>query len=233
MKLSKKGVGYRTVRTANLNRGEPINLKLKKNGMTIRNWEFQVLVQKLYKWVQIFVFEFKLKIPQVIIAFNKIRRGTYATYQPGRSGLGTKYTLTLNIKYLKDKYHRILRRLLHELIHCWMELYVNTKPKSKSEVHTWYHSKQFIEKSLSCGIITNHRGYDLGHNEVFSSLLMKYGVDVPETEGEPSEEFEHESSDGSQSKLKKWSRSCTNVWCAVELNAQCLECGEVFEKGQR
>lgn len=232
-KLSRPELCFKTNRLCQQMKGEEINTELREHEESAKDWDFQPLVKGLYNWSQIFNVHFKIKLPQVIIAFNEIRRTTYATYQRGRSGFGTKYTITLNTRHLKDKYYRILRRLLHECIHCWQELYGHVKPrsKSKSDKYRWYHNKQFIDKALSCGLLTNHRGHDLGHNEIFSSLLKKHGIDVPETEGKAMSEMESdEETEHGTSTLKRWSCKCTNVWCAVELHAKCLECGKGFIK---
>jgi len=199
--------------------GEEINSTLREHEENIEEWKYRPLAQELYRWAAIFQFEFKLQNPQPVIVFDRTRSSTLATYMRGRSGFGTRYTITINNRYLNDPFYRILRRLLHEMIHQWQELHGKIASRSS------YHNKQFIGKALACGLLTDHGGYDLGHTEVFSKLLEKHGMNVPEIEGEPSDERLH-----GTSKLKKWHCGCTNVWCAVALHAQCLECGSDFEK---
>jgi len=232
-KSTKSELFLKTPRLCQQIEGEEINTKLREHEETTSDWQFRPLAQELYNWSQIFDVHFKMKLPQVIIVFNEIRRTTYATYQRGRSGFGTKYTITINIRHLKDKYYRTLRRLLHECIHCWQELYghVKSRSKSKSDKYRWYHNKQFIDKALTCGLLTNHRGHDLGHNEIFSSLLKNHGIDAPETEGKAMGEIESDvQTEHGTSTLKRWSCKCKNVWCAGELHAKCLKCGYDFIK---
>ena len=214
--------------------GEAINLLLRDHEEAIGDWQHQGLVKDLYVWTEIFQFEFKLKLPHPVVGFEKLRCTTLANYQRGRSGMGTKYTIILNNLFLKDPVYRILRRLLHELIHCFEELYgLPRQKKKKKHERSWYHSKFFINKAAECGILTNSHGYDLGHTVIFSALLHKYGVDAPDTEGEPCNEENSNTPDQKTSTLKKWSCGCTNVWAAVELYAHCLECGEDFQKADK
>lgn len=217
--------------TENWIESEAINLLLRDHEEVIGDWEYQTEAKKLYFWAGIFNFEFKLKITHPVVGFEKLRCTTLAYYQEGRSRFGTKYTIIINSKYLDSPLYRILRWLLHELIHLWMELYNKSKSKSDTQ-RSWYHNKQFIEKALACGIITNHSGHDLGHNIVFSNLLLKYGIYAPATEGRLiGQNGSNDESKQEKSKLKPWSCGCTNIWCARELSARCLECRNVFTPG--
>jgi hypothetical protein len=203
--------------TENWAEGDAINFLLRDHEEAVGDWQYQALVRELYRWVGIFQSEFKLELAHPVVGFDRLRCTTLACYEQGRSRIGTKYTIIINSLYLNDPFHCVLRRLLHELIHLWQELY--GKPAKKPP----YHNKQFIDKALTCGLLTDHKGYDLGHTKIFSDVLAKYGVNAPEIEEKPQAEQAH-----GTSKIKKWSCGCTNVWCAVELRAQCLECGNGF-----
>jgi hypothetical protein len=209
---------HRLCQLENWAESEAINLLLRDHEEAIRHWKYQALAKELYRWAGIFNLEFKLQNAHPVVTIDKVRVSTLATYRRGRSGFGTKHTITVNNVHLRDPFHCILRRLLHESIHQWQESH--GKPPSKST----YHNKQFTEKALACGLLTNSSGHDLGHTKIFSDLLAKYGVNAPEIEGEP-EDIRKPGT----SKLKKWTCGCNNVWCAVvEFHAQCLECGNDF-----
>ena len=162
-------LGFMTIQPGNCSEAEMINSTLREHEENTEDWKYQSLAKELYRWAEIFNLEFKLQNQQPVIVFNRTRSNTLATYMRGRSGFGTRYTITINNRYLNDPFYRILRRLLHEMIHQWQELHGKIASRSS------YHNKQFI-------------------------------------------------------KLKKWHCGCTNIWCAVALHAQCLECGSDFEK---
>jgi len=200
---------------------EKINLQLKAHQEQASDWQYHALGKELHRWVHIFNFEFKLEISQPVIAIDKLRSRTLAQYRRGRSGLGTRFSICLNATHLPGEHlYRILRWLLHELIHQWQEEHGKLCSPP-------YHNKQFRQKATECGLLTDARGADLGHTEVFSAVVAKHSAwpNIPVAEASENQVRKH---GGSGSKLKKWSCGCTNVRCAVQLDATCNRCQKKF-----
>jgi hypothetical protein len=198
---------------------EAINTTLREHEENIEDWKYQALAKELYRWIDLFDKEFKLQLYLPVIVLEETRVNSFATYRLSRSGFGTHYTITINTNYIDRPFHHVLRTLLHEQIHQWQELY----GRLPSRIN--YHNKQYRQKAKECGIIVDSAGHTLGHTEIFSRILSKYGINVPKIE-----EVSKDERKCGKSKLKKWICGCTNIWCAVDLHAQCLKCGNNFVK---
>jgi predicted SprT family Zn-dependent metalloprotease len=182
-------------------------------------WELQGLFIELQRWSEIFNLEFKLQIPQVSLYVDRLPLSRLGHFRYGQNGFGLRGELAINRRYIKeDQFWKTLGTLLHELLHCWQQAYGKSGKRN-------YHNKEFREKAKSLGLIVDHRGYtEYDQDSPFQKLLEKNGIQVPNL---PHTNIVAKKQ--GNSKLKKWSCGCTNVRVAVELQAQCLRCGNKFE----
>ena len=206
---------------------EIINEHLHKHQEAIEDWQFSNLSRELHRWVQIFVFEFKLQIPKPVLSIDRIRATTMGQFYMNRSGFGTQDTIVLNTVYVHGELWIVLSILLHELLHEWQKYH------GKPSRSAWFHNKRFREKAKLCGLLVDKGGYDMGYTEIFRQLLAKHGVNISEIPSEARKLLCAVSPKiASKSKLHKWSCRChspVNTWCAVILDATCNRCGHKFE----
>lgn len=202
---------------------EPINEALKDHALTSGDWRYREAVGILHEWAARFNEELRLGLQTPVIGLNRIPVRRLGTYRPGRNGLGLRHEIVLNTAHLDRPLCQQLATLLHELIHEWQGLF--GKPGSGN-----YHNHEFRIKAKQYGLIVDQFGHGQGVEPgAFTKLLTKYGVDMemlPITEDMPI----FAARPRGDSNLKKWRCGCTNVRCAVELTAQCLKCGLVFEE---
>lgn len=193
---------------------EPVAQLLRYHQSTIEDWNYTSLASELHRWVGIFDFEFKLKLPSYpVLAFAPLRNA-YATYAWFRGEVGTKDNITFNTHTLGRDPALILRTLCHELLHLYQ--HYHGKPSRSN-----YHNRQYREFALVCGLIVDPRGCTSGHTEVFTQVLAKYGIFLEPLEAE----MRLWGSGTREQKMKKWRCQCTNVRCATRLDATCNRCG--------
>lgn len=182
-------------------------------------WHGQPMIELLQTWAERFIAEFKLDVPEVVIGIEKLASTRYGQFRMGHNRLGLRGEITLNARYLNGKrpLWEILGTLLHELVHAWQQAH-----GSPSKNH---HNDEFRKKAAQLGLMINKKGLT-GYAAIgpFKALLARFCVEAPAVETPIPEQRPRGSS-----KQRKWSCSCPiNVRCAVDLQAQCLWCGDVF-----
>src|SRR5258708_10162885 len=151
--------------------GEPVARAIRDHQTAVRDWQYARLSSELHRWVEIFDLEFKLHLTSYPITMFAPLRNAYATYYAGRSELGTRDNITFNTNELTRDPALILRTLCHELIHLWQR-YLGTPSKRN------YHNEEFRSKALECGLIVSPEGCTCGHTQVFTNVLLKYGIQL-------------------------------------------------------
>lgn len=198
---------------------EAIALHLREHQGSVVDWPYAALARELHRWVEIFDVEFKLNFPAYpVLRFARLRNA-YANYAWFRTEIGTKDNITFNERELTRDMALTMRILLHELLHLWQ--HYHGKPS-----RTNYHNVEFRRKALDCGLIVDPRGCTSGNTEIFSRVLAKYGVRAVPLPAEPSLW-----GTGRDQKMKKWRCECTTIRCATALDARCLRCEQVFQRG--
>jgi len=198
---------------------EAINLQLREHQQSVGDWDLAPFVKEIHRWVEIFDLEFKLQITCPVIVIDKLRREVDGCFRLGRSGFGTKDTISINEIYLNRDFVELLGTVLHEMIHEWQQYY------GKSSKSRWYHNKEYRNKAHECGLVVDEYGRDIDYTHVFYDTLSKYGVNIPSLP-QKQDKFRRNGS-----KLKKWSCSCRppiNIRCAVRLDATCNRCHSKF-----
>ncbi len=213
---------YETARTQGLlNFKSPIYAKLAAHQQS-EDWCWREVISVLHGFAGVFIVEFKLEIPEVALAIDRLDCKRYGQFQRGHNGLGLKGGVILNSLYLDGRrpWWKTLGTLLHELLHAWQEVH-GTPPNSN------YHNAEFRVKAREIGLIVDKRGVTrYASQSPFKELLATLGVDAEEETVETTTPLPKGSS-----KLKKWSCQCTNVRVAIaDFQAQCLKCGEQFKQ---
>ncbi len=199
----------------------PINDVLKEHAVVVEDWRYRELASLLHEWAGRCNHEFALGIETPAIQIDVTRLRAYGTYRRGRNGFGLRHEVTVNACYLDRPLANVLTTLLHELLHEWQELH--GQPGSGR-----YHNVQFQQKAREYGLVVDQRGCTLGVvSGPFIELLARYGVDASTVLLIPQN---GEQRRRGESKMKKWSCGCTNVRAAVELEAECLKCGRMFQE---
>lgn len=181
-------------------------------------WSHRDLVVLLQKCSDLFIREFKLDVPGVVLRVDQLPRSCYGHFRRGHNGFGLKGEIAINSVYLADReLWEVLGTLLHELLHVWQ--HAHGSPGSGK-----VHNAEFRRKAESLGLIIDARGVTLyAADGPFQQLLRSHGLRVP------SEPRLARVRLRGQSKLKKWTCACgVNVRCAVTLRAKCLDCGREF-----
>lgn len=186
------------------------------------DWCWRDLIDVLHAFAEIFNIEFKLEIPELALAIDRLDCKRYGQFRRGHNGLGLKGEIILNSLYLDGRrpWWKTLGTLLHEQVHAWQEVH-GTPSKGN------HHNAQFRGKAQEFGLVVDKRGVTsyAAHSQ-FKELLISLGVDTAnEGEDAPSATAK------GVSKLKKWSCLCTNVRVAVaDFQAKCLKCGHEFKQ---
>lgn len=213
-----------------------ITKRLASHQGSVKGWEYAPLARELNRWVGIFNEEWALALPSLPVIEYRPIRNAYATYAAHRGALGLPDTITLNTATLDRPSAHIIRTLGHELLHLWQQ-YHGTPSKQRN-----YHNDQYVAMAAKCGIVIDGSGCTAGHTEVFSALVAKHGIRLPNvrpddtgliigpTGGVEPKVYGNQGGKGGASRLHKWTCGCTNVRCSVELLAACGKCGNVFQE---
>lgn len=204
---------------------EPINHLLATHQETTEEWTLRTFAAELYRWSQLFILEFKLKIPAPVISLDPTRREVLGTFHMERDGLALDNRINVNLRFLDRPFSDVLRTLFHELLHEWQKYH--GKP-SKSN----YHNKEFIKKALEYGLIVEDTGKSHGVQEgLFTKLLRTH--EVPCIALEPPEAVRIRRS--IQKKLQKWfcPGGCDRWFYAYvnyEMKVRCEACDTLFAR---
>jgi hypothetical protein len=180
------------------------------------------------------------KLPDVLVGFDTRLKKAGEYYYEGDS-VGLKYHFDVHPDL--SPFETVLA-CLHNAVHAEIDVY--------KEKATWYHSTAFREEMESWGIEVNDKGHavalkpklieevlnKINHAHLIAEILDFDPVEEDKSDPKnPSEDKDETvqvqfTATKSKAKMKKWSCSCNppqNVRCAINLQAQCLECLEEFE----
>jgi hypothetical protein len=211
---------------------EETNIKVKEHEIQTKEWRFSKLANELYEWFDRFnesFFEKQLKTP--VISFEQSGVRNLGHFVLNRNAIGVKWNININSRYICYPLMDTLATLLHEMIHQWQQEFGNRKAKTRRNN---YHDKEFRLIAHTIGIPSNERGAGIGYYDPFLSLLNQFGVDIEsKLTADPDGNIVPIWVKGN-SKLKKWSCSCTNVRVAVDdFRAVCLKCHTLFKLNER
>lgn len=123
-----------------------------------------------------------------------------------------------------DRKDGVIATLIHELVH-----FVNNINGVKDCNSSQYHNKHFKAKAEQFGLVVEQMGrYGFAHTHMSEDLKKKVEALKIDYSAFALSRNELGKRQKAKTKMLKWSCGCTNVRCAVELNAECQECGERF-----
>jgi DNA repair photolyase len=160
---------------------------------------------------------FTAPLPLPTLSCERDRVTRLGTYRE-KDGLALCHRINLNEQYMNRPLPELLATLTHELGHLWERLY--GKPAKPP-----YHSALFRRKMRAIGIPCDQYGRQLGLQDPFSAFLREIGVEDVASFAVAAEAPPRQAG---KSKLIKWSCACTNIRAAVEVEAECLRCGDRF-----
>lgn len=184
-------------------------------------WGQRDLLQLLQEWAIRFSVEFELDIPELALRVDVLTRSCLGHFRPGHNGFGLRGEIALNTMYLRQlSLWEILGVLLHEMIHAWQ--FVHGTPSDGN-----HHNAEYRRKAAAFGLNIGRRGVTGFHAASrFRDLLRRFGIEMPDGDIPPRERRVK-----GNSKMKKWACGCpVSVRCAVQLHAQCLNCGQEFRR---
>jgi hypothetical protein len=205
--------------------GQPIgqssqqfNSVLRTHACSKKDWDLGELAAHFYGWAERFNAHFSLNLTTPAIGIERISSRTLGTYRPKTNGFGIDDEVVINRRCLQRPLADILRTLLHEMLHQW-QYHHGSSGKG-------HHNLEFRVKCSELGIpyVCDRGSLGIVPGNPFDQLLQAHGI----TDGTFLSPGEAACEKAPGSKLKKWSCGCTNVRCAVELNAQCERCGSAF-----
>ncbi|RJR10342.1 hypothetical protein C4588_03340 [Candidatus Parcubacteria bacterium] len=182
---------------------EHINLAIKENELEANDWALNDLAWELYWWADLFntAFFMKQPVPVPAISFEKTRVTMLGHYVIGRNAFGLKENINLNRAHLSRPLWEILATLLHEMTHSWQANH--GKPSN-----SWFHNKEFRDKLLSFGVLSDQKGCHITVGDPFVFLLKKHGVIFDQNDGPGGLIVPPKEKPKGKSKLKKWQCSC-------------------------
>jgi hypothetical protein len=150
------------------------------------------------------------------------------TYCPLPNGFCIDDEVVISTRHLRRPSAEILRTLLNEMVHQWQHRH--GRPGKTRGSH---HNLELRAKCAELGIPCDVRGCSVGivAGSPFHVLLRTHGAGAQDSLLAAAAAAAGVAGAGPApgSKLKKWHCGCTNVRCAVELDARCQRCGERFE----
>jgi predicted SprT family Zn-dependent metalloprotease len=222
-----------------------LNKSIQQHARTSTDWKHRDRADRAY-----FYFEsvnaklYESELPSVIIGFDdRLKKAGSYYHEADSVGLKHHFDIRSDLTELE-----LVIATLHNAAHAYIDAY-----KSKGQ---WYHTKTFRYEMERWGIKVDTDGdvKSIIDPESFSSTLKKIGAEhvVPEIlDYDPTDETKENEKivdsvinkikmqsitsskpKASKTKMKKWSCACsppTNVRCATNLTAMCLDCDSDFE----
>jgi len=172
------------------------------------------------------ILEFELNVGTPALTLERLRRRQLGRYRHGRNGFGLLDEIAVGKEHTQGSpFWQVLGTLLHELLHSWQNH--NGHPGSLRNRN--YHNQELRDRAKGLGLLIDQWGrteYAPGDTP-FLSLLREYGVEAPQLPVEETLPLP-----AGRSKLVLYKCPC-GVKVRVgrsRFNAQCLDCGGVFER---
>jgi len=168
-------------------------------------------------------YQFKALRPIITIQ-SKGRQAAYGWHWSDKWSNGKDNLSEINICAEELDKHPV-ETLIHEMCH-----YHNAVDKIADCNSSQYHNKHFKERAENYGLNVKRAGrFGWAMTSVSDKLIpvleeMKINYDVFKLIRKQSIRIKAET------KMKKWTCSCMNIRCAVELDATCNLCKQIFEK---
>ena len=190
-------------------------------------WDWKDLAEQLYTYDRLLRDRFDLDLPPFVIRFGRLRRSTYGYFREGWNEFAVAGEIAINLRYVECRpFGETIGTLHHEQLHLWQ--HVHGRPGKGN-----YHNREFQQKAAESGLIVDSRGYTkYAQDGRFIAFLQDHGIEPPSQSTSVADRRSGANVlSGGNSKLKRWSCLCTNVWAAVpNIAVNCLKCGQLFSQ---
>lgn len=184
-------------------------------------WDWKDLARTLYAYDRMLREWFSLDLPPFVIRLGRLRGSTFGHFRAGCNEFAVAGEVAINTRYVDSlPFGETIGTLHHEQLHLWQQ--VHGRPGKGN-----YHNRQYQRKAAESGLFVDSRGHtQYDPNGRFMAFLREHGIEIPALPAPAAD-----TRLTGNSKLKRWSCSCTNVWAAVQnVAASCLRCGQEFHQ---
>jgi len=207
--------------------------KFQSDNSNVKNGDIIEFTYKISDFLnrEIFKKVYRAPLPKSVMVIDEMLKYTLGTYRP-RTAIGFSNQITLNVN-ITGNYTMLSAVIFHEMVHEYLDIYDPLPARTKS-----YHCNRFKKLSEPYSP-TDKEGRFKGITQLFFNMIQKSGL-LNQTDNRliiNSKELEKlllnpkpPKEKKQKTKNKKWSCKCTNIRCAVFLDATCDKCGQKFIK---
>jgi hypothetical protein len=185
----------------------------------------QIEIEKALEQFNTILFDGKLE--NILITLQTKGRGNFAGWcwaEKWVSKENSHTEINISAEYLTAGYAPLMEVLIHEMAHA-----INSQNGIKDCSKTQYHNKHFKLAAELAGLHVEQgkKGWaytSIAKGGIAEKALKDINIDRDVFIYQRAEQAKVKAI----TKMKKWSCGCTNVRCAVELLAECQDCGNEF-----
>ena len=186
----------------------------------------QIEIEKALEQFNTILFDGKLE--NILITLQTKGRGNFAGWcwaEKWVSKESSHTEINISAEYLTAGYETIMEVLIHEMAHA-----INSQNGIKDCSKTQYHNKHFKASAELAGLHVENGKKGWAYTSIEKGGIAEKALNEIDINRDVFiyQRKEQGSKVKAPTKMKKWSCGCTNVRCAVELNAYCQDCGIPF-----
>ena len=188
----------------------------------------QIEIEKALEQFNTILFDGKLE--NILITLQtKGRRNAAGWHWAGKwAGSENSHTeINISAEYLTAGYEALMEVLIHEMAHA-----INNQNGIKDCSKAQYHNKNFKKAAELAGLRVEQGKRGWAYTSIEKGGIAEKALNEIDINRDVFiyQRKEQGSKVKAPTKMKKWSCGCTNVRCAVELNAYCQDCGNGFQQ---
>ena len=186
----------------------------------------QIEIEKALEQFNSILFDGKLE--NILITLQTKGRGNFAGWcwaEKWVSKESSHTEINISAEYLTAGYETIMEVLIHEMAHA-----INSQNGIKDCSKTQYHNKHFKASAELAGLHVENGKKGWAYTSIAKGGIAEKALNEIDINRDVFiyQRKEQGSKVKAPTKMKKWSCGCTNVRCAVILEAYCEKCGSSF-----
>ena len=187
----------------------------------------QIEIEKALEQFNTILFDGKLE--NILITLQTKGRGNFAGWcwsEKWVSKESSHTEINISAEYLTAGYETLMEVLIHEMAHA-----INSQNGIKDCSKTQYHNKHFKASAELAGLHVENGKKGWAYTSIAKGGIAEKALNEIDINRDVFiyQRKEQGSKVKAPTKMKKWSCGCTNVRCAVELDAYCKKCVNYFE----
>ena len=187
----------------------------------------QIEIEKALEQFNSILFDGKLE--NILITLQTKGRGNFAGWcwaEKWVSKESSHTEINISAEYLTAGYETLMEVLIHEMAHA-----INSQNGIKDCSKTQYHNKHFKASAELAGLHVENGKKGWAYTSIAKGGIAEKALNEIDINRDVFiyQRKEQGSKVKAPTKMKKWSCGCTNVRCAVELLAECQDCGNEFK----